>query len=243
MENKSTKNRLDRLEVLKARLKSGEAITIEQIARELGVAPRTISRDIQILRGQGLPIDADRGRGGGIRLDRHWGIGRVNFNYNEAVDLLLSLAVAEQSQSPLFMANLQNIRLKVMASFSPDMRFDVQNLKSRILIGQTASAPVLSSYDAANHSVIQKLHQAFLTRNFVQINYLSMAGKRSQRCIEPHYLLLNNPVWYILTWDELRQDIRTFRCDHIEKIQILDRQFKLRPQSDFTDALDGVTFI
>lgn len=243
MKKTSTINRLKRLDILKARLKDSEPITIAKIADELNVTARTISRDVELLREQGLPIDADRGRGGGIRLDRHWGIGRVNFNYAEAVDLLLSLAVAEQSNSPLFMANLQNIRHKVMASFSPDMRFDVKNLKSRILIGQTASAPVLSSYLIDNHALVQKLHQAFLTRNIVQINYLSMVGERSQRHIEAHYLLLNSPVWYILAWDELRQDIRTFRCDKIEKIEILDGKFKLRPVSDFNQSLEGVVTI
>jgi predicted DNA-binding transcriptional regulator YafY len=91
----STTSRIDRLKIITARLKSDEPTTIGEIAKEIGVSVQTLSRDIQVLKNQGLPIDTDIGRGGGVRLDRHWGIGRVNLNYAEAVDLLISLAVAE----------------------------------------------------------------------------------------------------------------------------------------------------
>ena len=74
-----------------------------------------------------------------MRLDRHWGIGRVNLAYSEAVDLLVSLAVAEQMKSPLFMAHLGPIRRKLMASFSPATKHKVKGLKARILIGESAS--------------------------------------------------------------------------------------------------------
>ena len=42
-----------------------------RFAAIIGVSVRTLTRDIQILREQGLPIDADRGRGGGLRMPVH----------------------------------------------------------------------------------------------------------------------------------------------------------------------------
>ena len=107
MKRASTADRLKRLENVVAQLKDDEFSTIGEIAEDLGVSIRTVSRDIQVLKSQGLPIESDRGRGGGVRLNRHWGIGRVNLTYSEAVDLLVSLAVAEQMKSPLFMAHLR----------------------------------------------------------------------------------------------------------------------------------------
>jgi len=243
MKRASTYDRLQRLEILTARVKSEAPTTIGEVANELGVSVRTINRDIQILRNQGLPIDADRGRGGGIRLHHSWGIGRINLNYTEAVDLLVSLAVAEQMNSPLFMAQLTNIRRKLMASFSPSMNHKVRGLKARIQIGETSSSTVLSTYVPAAAHIVRQLHQAFLMQQNMQITYWSMNDEKTKRTIQPHYLLLCYPVWYVLAWDELRSDVRTFRCDRIQKIRILEDSFKLLPISRFGHSLEGINAI
>lgn len=64
-------DRLRRLELLAAQLKQDEHCTIKSLAEMHQVSERTIARDLQLMRDQGLPIDADRGRGGGVRLERH----------------------------------------------------------------------------------------------------------------------------------------------------------------------------
>ncbi len=185
-------DRLQRLDYLAARLKSDGPLVVAVIAEEVGVSIRTLSRDIQILRERGLPIEADRGRGGGVRLRSSWGIGRVNLDHAEAVDLLMSLAVAEKMKSPLLMANLSSVRRKVMASFSPSVKLRINKLKSRILIGESASPFVLSFFSVPKPAVVEPLHQAFLSMHEIAINYRSESQARTVRTIEPHYLLLRS---------------------------------------------------
>jgi len=239
----TTLSRIERLEIITARLKSDEPTTIGEIAKEVGVSVRTLSRDIQVLKDQGLPIDTNIGRGGGVRLDRHWGIGRINLNYSEAVDLLISLAVAEQMNSPLFMAHLTSVRHKLMASFSPSMKNKVNGLKARILIGESASRFVLIKFSKPKRQIVEKIHHAFLMLRRISIMYRDENGDKTKRIIEPHFLLLSYPVWYVLAWDHLRGDVRTFRCDRIEMIQSLDDAFKLLPISRFENSLEGVNAI
>jgi len=243
MKRTSTYDRLQRLEVLTARVKTDEPTTIGEIADELGVSTRTINRDIQVLRDRGLPIDSDRGRGGGIRLHRNWGIGRINLNYAEAVDLLVSLAVAEQMNYPLFMAHLTNVRRKLMASFSPSMVHKVRGLKSRIQIGPSSSIAVLSTFNVADPDIIKHLNQAFLMQQSIQIKYCAQNNEKTMRVIQPHYLLLCYPIWYVLTWDELRNDVRMFRCDRIKAITLKEDSFRLLPVSKFEESLEGVNII
>ena len=240
MKRSSTLDRLERLELLKSRLKSEEALTIANIADEFGVSARTISRDIEILKEQGVPIETDRGRGGGIRLHVNWGVGRINFNYSEAVDLMITLAIAEQMKSPLFMANLERIRLKLDSSFSPTMKTKAKTLKNRILIAPSASIEVLSSFSSPEKNVTEQLHQAFLMQQRITIRYKAKNGKSTKRLIEPHFLFLSYPIWYVLAWDELRQDIRTFRCDRILKVEQEGSEFKLLPSDRFKKAMEGV---
>lgn len=239
----TTLSRIQRLEFLKARVKSGEPTTVRQVATELGVSARTVSRDIHLLREQGIPIDADRGRGGGIRLQQNWNVGRIHLNYSEAVDLLVSLAVAEQMNSPLLMAHLKSVRLKLMASFSPAMSHKVKGLKARILIGQAVSPAVLSAHSPPNPRIVERIHQGFLSQKQATIAYRAENGVKSTRTIQPHFLLLCYPVWYVLAWDELRHDVRTFRCDRIQKIKLLEASFRLLPRARFAEALTGINAI
>lgn len=65
--------RLRRIELLAVQLKQDTHCTVQDLALQHGVSTRTITRDLSLMRDQGMQIDADRGRGGGVRLDRNWG--------------------------------------------------------------------------------------------------------------------------------------------------------------------------
>lgn len=232
-------DRMRRLELLAAQLKQEGFCTIKDLAETHRVSERTIARDLQLMREQGLPIDADRGRGGGVRLDRNWGVGRLNLSYTEAVDLLISLAVAEQMHSPIFLANLGAVRRQLVASFAPDKRSRVERIKSRVFIGTTATTAVQGTIAPAANRVIQTLHQSFLNQTRMTIEYGDEAGRRSRRDIEPHYLLLNYPVWYVLAKDHLRDAPRTFRCDRILAAEATETRFSLMPVAQFKHSLSG----
>jgi predicted DNA-binding transcriptional regulator YafY len=231
--------RLRRLELLAAHLKQDEICTIRDLAELHNVSERTISRDIQLMRDQGLPIDADRGRGGGVRLDRNWGVGRLNLSYTEAVDLLISIAVAEQMNSPIFLANLGSIRRQLVASFAPNKRNRVDSIKSRVLIGRTASTAVQETIAPSGSRIIQTLHRSFLNQNSIVIRYQDEGGRTTKREIEAHYIMLNYPVWYVLAVDHLRAAPRTFRCDRIVGAEATNAHFQVLPKDSFSQAFEG----
>lgn len=242
MTRTNAQDRLRRIEMLAVQLKQEEPCTIGDLARRHGVSTRTIARDLSLMREQGMQIDADRGRGGGVRLDRNWGVGRLNLSYAEAVDLLISIAVAEQMNSPLFLANLGSVRRQLVASFSPAKRDGIDRLKSRILVGVTASTPVQASVVFPAPRVVRSLHRAFVDLETLQVRYRREDGETSQRVIEPHYLLLKYPVWYVVAQDQFRQAPRTFRCDRILSADALETRFRLLPKAHFRRSLvnDGL---
>ncbi|WP_291842770.1 WYL domain-containing protein [Maricaulis sp.] len=231
-------DRFRRLELLAAQLKQDEICTMKGLASDLGVSERTIARDLLLMREQGLPIDADRGRGGGVRLDRNWGVGRLNLAYPDAIDLLISIDVAEKMGSPLFLANLASVRRQLVASFSPEKRKHVNRLKSRILIGNTASTYVQAGVASPPKRLVQTLHQAFIGQEVLSIHYRREDGVVSERQIEPHYLLLKYPVWYVLAFDRLRAASRTFRCDRILRARSSAERFRLLSKNVFALSLE-----
>jgi predicted DNA-binding transcriptional regulator YafY len=226
-------SRLGRLDELLGLLKSREFATGAELAHELGVSIRTLRRDFELLRERGVPLEADRGRGGGVRVSGTWSSGRVHFNATEAVDLLLSLAVAEKIQSPLLLQSLQAIRRKIAASFAEPMAGRIRTLRRRILIGQNASASVLSSIGTTDRRVIAALTESFFAQRYAEIDYVDQQGATTTRTIEAQFLYLNMPVWYVLAWDRLRQAPRTFRLDRITAVRPLTAMFCLRPAAPF----------
>lgn len=113
----SASDRLERLERLKGLLKANDSMTVKELADELDVSIRSLSRDIELLRASGVPIEADRGRGGGVRLQRQWSFGRLHLDFEEGIDLLLSIALAEKLNSPLLLNRLRSIRQKLATCF------------------------------------------------------------------------------------------------------------------------------
>lgn len=227
------------MELLAVQLKLDAHCTVRDLAQQFGVSSRTVARDLALMRDQGMQIDADRGRGGGVRLDRNWGVARMNLTYAEAVDLLISIAVAEQMKSPMFLANLGSVRRQLVASFSPEKRNKVNRLKSRILVGVTASTYVQASANAPPKKVVQAVHLAFVDQKILELRYQREDGAISNRQIEPQYLLLKYPIWYVVAIDHLRNEPRTFRCDRMLAASMDEKRFKLLPKERFQLTLVG----
>ena len=235
MAQTKTLSRLERLDELTGLLRSGEHYTASTLAQELGISSRTLMRDLDVLREKGYPIETDQGRGGGIRLHRHWGIGRLQLNYREVIDLLLSLAVMEKIGSPVFFRNLKAIRNKISLSFPQEQRDKIQSLRKRILIGGLASDDVLEHVQTTVKASADLLYEAFFEMKLLIITYEDGKGEKTSRVIEPHYLFLNWPVWYVLAWDHLRSDVRCFRLDRINSAKIEGSAFKLKNRKQFIE--------
>jgi predicted DNA-binding transcriptional regulator YafY len=240
MPRNSERNRLDRLEMLTALLRQGEISTTAELAAELGVSQRTIARDIELLRRRDLPIDADRGRGGGLRLHRNWSVGNVHLNYREAIDVLLGLAIAERLGTALFLNQARAVRTKLSATFAADQRDKIRLLRRRVLVGRRASDEVMAGYRAEFHCDLGVILEAFFEMKQLDIRYDDRQQARTERRIEPQYLYLNWPVWYLLAWDHLRGGVRFFRLDRIRKIKPLGLPFRLRDEALFRPAIEGI---
>lgn len=84
--------RVERLFALAEHLRGRRTgTTASALAERFGVGVRTIYRDLDALRVADLPIIAERGRGGGVALDRSYTLPPVNFNGREAAVLVASM--------------------------------------------------------------------------------------------------------------------------------------------------------
>jgi len=231
----SASDRLERLERLKGLLKANDSMTVKELAGELDVSVRSLSRDIELLRSSGVPIEADRGRGGGVRLQRQWSFGRLHLDFEEGIDLLLSIALAEKLNSPLLLNRLRSIRQKLAASFPESQQDRIRMLRNRILMGPPASEHVMQTYRMNAPEQLTNVTRAFFDMRLLEIRYSDEATRMTTRQIEPQFLYLSVPAWYLLAWDRLRDGIRTFRIDRIHTATVMDAMFRLRDRRTFVE--------
>jgi predicted DNA-binding transcriptional regulator YafY len=241
MASRHTSSRVHRLEELKGLLKEREHVTAAELAVLLGVSMRTLNRDLELLRDGGVPIESDRGRGGGLRLQRNWALGRLHLSPAEAIDLLLSIAIAERMNSPLLLQQLAAIKRKIVAAFSEGYQGRIRTLRKRILVGAPASERVVASFAPPQRSALTGIAEAFFETRCIAIEYMDQTGVTTSREVEPQFLYLNVPVWYLLAWDRLRGAVRFFRIDRIRSVTLTEKRFRLAdPRPFLAEAEEGV---
>ncbi|MDC0720501.1 helix-turn-helix transcriptional regulator [Nannocystis bainbridge] len=228
----------DRLDRTLGLLASRPSWTARELADELGVCVRTVRRDLVRLAARGVAVEAERGRGGGVRVPARSGLGRVQLGAEELLDLLLALALAERLRSPLLLTTLGGLRQKLAAAFPPEERARIAGLRRRILVGPT-SAAITASWKPPRPAVLRPIHEAFFHQRALELTY--RAGQRCTiRVVEPHYLLLNWPAWYLLVWDHLRGAVRALRVDRIEAADLTDATFRVRKAEAMVASLGDI---
>lgn len=230
-------SRKSRLDTLIGLLRSQDSFTASDLSKLIGVSLRTLMRDLRDLESAGYPIESERGRGGGIRLNRSWGLGKLQLSYSEILDLLIALTTMEKLRSPFLMNNLRSLRFKIAQSFPDSQRRTIENIRKRIWVGDKATNKVVSDFKIPKEKVVTSLQKSFFECKMLDITYLDEKGKKTFRTIEPHYLLFNWPVWHILAWDYLREDIRFFRIDRILFCELRNESFISKEKMKFNKAI------
>lgn len=223
--------RVERLDLLTRVLRDRPGITVAELARALDVSARSVFRDIEHLRERGYPIEADRGRGGGVRLHASWGLGKVLLSSEEALCTLLSLAISEKLGFPMFASDVARARKKIVDAFPTAERKKIAPLRERIFIGRGASSAVRGTYSIPESAVMRQLQLAFIREVVVRADYVKETGESTERRIEPHALLINWPAWYLLAYDHMRAEPRTFRFDRFRNVVLEEgSSFRARPR-------------
>lgn len=233
------RSRLDRLDRLESWLKSDDTLLLSDAAEELGVSLRTIHRDLDLLRDRGVPIESDRGRGGGVRVSRGWGIGRISLTRMEALDLLVGIALNDIAAPHLRMGRSRTIQRKILSSFSAQDQQRIREMRQRIRIGGRASVEMVQSLQDASDQVGDAIKEGFALGKVLSLTYRDREGAQTARLFEPHFLVLNQPVWYAVGWDHLRDAPRTLRTDRMQDARVTDDSFTPRPWDDFAATQDG----
>lgn len=222
--------RADRLFRIVQMLRSGRLKTARALADRLEVSERTIYRDVRDLQLAGQPIEGEAGVGYTLRRD--FDLPPLLFTPEELTALVLGarLVKAWGGAESVEAANSALARIEAVLPEELVARFNA------ILL----YAPGYKM-SAAERRLLDKMHAACLSRNALRFNYTKLDGTRTDgRSVRPLALYCWSGTWTLTAWCELRDDFRTFRLDHIDSFEVLDRTFEQRRGQRLSDYLRRV---
>ncbi|MFI5961591.1 helix-turn-helix transcriptional regulator [Streptomyces asoensis] len=171
-------------------LQSRPTMTASELARELEVSERTVTRDAQALSEAGVPVYAERGRAGGYRLVGGYRTRLTGLARGEAEALFLSGvpgALREMGLEDVASA----ARLKVSAALLPSLRDAPRTAAQRFHL----DAPAWFREPAAP-ALLPLVADAVWDDRCVSARY-RRGESEVARELEPYGLVLKAGVWYL----------------------------------------------
>jgi len=215
-------NRVDRLLGMILFLQGRRVVRAEDMAAHYEISVRTVYRDLEALGEVGVPIVAEAGVG--YSLVRGYHLPPVMFTAQEAGAIATGSVLVNQFTDVSLQAPMQSALMKIRAVLPIEQQRHLENIERSIAF------PRHKTTDAVN---LIELQQALAQRRVVRIEYQGAKDEQAKpRDIEPLFLIYYLERWHLMAWCRLRQDVRDFRTDRIQRITILKETFT--PRDDVT---------
>jgi predicted DNA-binding transcriptional regulator YafY len=198
--------RASRLVALLLLLQARGGLTAAELASELEVSVRTVHRDVEALGAAGVPVYAERGPHGGIRLVDGYRTRLTGMTSDEAEALFLSGLPGPAAELGLGTV-VAAARLKVLASLPVELRGRATRLIERFHLDAAgwfrAGEPV--PHLAAIAECVWEGHR-------LEIDY-DRGDRLVTRTLDPLGLVLKAGVWYLVAAHD--DQLRTYRISRV----------------------------
>jgi predicted DNA-binding transcriptional regulator YafY len=189
-------------------------VTAGELAERFDVTIRTMYRDLDSLRAGSLPLNSERGRGGGYALDRAYSLPPVNFTAREAALLITAGKWLTQMRFMPFVDTLQSALEKVQGALSASsQRQLLDHMKTLEFIGVPAR-PV----DA---KVRRAIERAWFESLPLRIEYLATSFALSTRRIRVLGVIMERSETLLSCQDLDKNEERQFKLDRIQRAEVL----------------------
>ena len=205
--------RASRLVNLLLLLQSRGGLTAAELAQELEVSVRTIHRDVEELSAAGVPIFAERGPLGGIRLVDGYRTRLTGMTADEAEALFLSGLSGPAAQLGLGTV-VAAAQLKVMAALPPELRSRASRVVQRFHLD---AAGWFQENEPVPH--LETLSTGVWDGRAVAVGY-DRGDEVVERVLGPLGLVLKGGIWYVIALAD--GQIRTYRASRVVVATILD---------------------
>ncbi|MDA3847067.1 MAG: YafY family protein [Vallitaleaceae bacterium] len=200
---------IDRLFQIVYILLEKKQVTAPQLGKMFEVSTRTIYRDIDTLSLAGIPIYAQSGKGGGIRL---------------MDDFVMNKSVLTNKEQNYLLFGLETLK----ATKYEEVDQALNKLKSIFNKSEDNWLEVDFSYwgsEPTEQIKFENIKKALISCATIEISYRSFSGSMTERQINPLKLVFKERAWYLSAFCLLKADYRLFKVSRITKVKLTDIVF------------------
>lgn len=181
-----------------------------ELAQRLATTDRTVRRDIDRLRALGYPIEATLGALGGYRLTAGQAMPPLLLDDEEAV----AVAVGVRAAAGMAVEGLGEASARALTKLTQVLP---ARLRRRVAVLAAATMPVTGDDPQVDADILSALAVAIARTEKVRFAYRSADGTGTRRLAHPVGLVAHRRRWYLVAFDDERQQWRTFRVDRVSE--------------------------
>lgn len=190
-------------------------VTAQQLADRFGVTLRTIYRDLAALQDAGMPVRAERGRGGGYALDKSYQLPPVNFTAREAALLVALCRLATEQRLIPFPRTITSAADKVRAALSSSAQRELLALVGELQLIGVPALPVPTT-------VRDAVETAWFESRPLRIVYEKKPWELTPRRVRIRNLVFDRQITLLNCVDLDTGNDRQFRLDKIRQATVLE---------------------
>lgn len=182
-----------------------------ELARWLGVSERTVRRDVGRLRALGYDVYSRPGPGAIYELRPSVKIPPLLLNADEITTLVTALLLLEAGMPDDSM--LAEVRVKLEHILPARLRRRATTTAMSTEIQRAPTSPSLWPQ-------LGKIADAVASESRLSFTYKAKDGRSSVRLVEPFRHVLCDQQWYLVAYDNHRDDWRLFGIDRMSAIEL-----------------------
>ena len=203
--------KIDRLLEIIIYLLNHDHVPASYLAERFHVSVRTIQRDMISISSIGIPVYADAGKNGGYSILPNYKIKNTDIRDDEhqlVVKALKSLATSYTSDTLNSLIEKYNAIIEKEGGQKVFWDFSVTKENQQV---QDMNA---------------MLEQAIARKNYISFDYRNANGDYFHPTVQPLAIHYKWYAWYLFTYEETRQDYRTFKVARMNHLIIEENHYE-----------------
>ncbi len=224
----------DRITAVFDAIRTGNFPNAVTLARALEVTPRTIKRDIDVLRvNHGLDIAYNKARHGYFLADPTQGFPGGRFTEAEVLALFVARQALAAYRGTAVEQILSDGFRRLERRLDGDQRYTLGDLAG--LLSFRAPAP-----EEIGAETFSRLTQSLRDQLEVRFRYQGLADNLPKvRRVRGYHLGCVDHKWYLFGWDIARTAIRTFALSRMTEVEVSTRPYARPKNFDIAETLRG----
>jgi len=201
-------------------LQSSKQLSVNKIADYFDVSRRTVFRDLRALQDMEVPIMHDSVEG--YSLMKGYKVPPMMFTERELASIVLGLSFMKGQTDESMRSDANQVLLKIKNVIPSNLLSFIQSIEENVI-----SSPYYSDLKSLSQlGDWFSICSAISERSRIQFDYIDAQGEKTQRQIDPYFIVLYQDHWNVIGFDYSRNDRRNFKLESISNTNHLPDRFK-----------------